>query len=153
MGMKRNLASRLNSATVHVGRALRAGADTHGLAAEQRSALSVIYFAGPMRMGALAAAERVGAPAMTRTVLILEAAGLARRGRDPNDERAVLVSVSRKGAETVAKGRDDRVRRIAAALRVMPAESRRRLRASVGDLETLIETLEAQARGEAKAIA
>ena len=151
--MKRSLASRLNSATVHVGRALRASADTHGLAAEQRSALSVIYFAGPIRMGALAAAERVGAPAMTRTVLILEAAGLARRGRDPNDERGVLVSVSRKGAETVAKGRDDRVRRIAAALRVMPAESRRRLRASVGDLETLIETLEAQARGEAKAIA
>jgi len=151
--MKRSLASRLNSATVHVGRALRASADTHGLAAEQRSALSVIYFAGPIRMGALAAAERVGAPAMTRTVLILEAAGLARRGRDPHDERAVLVSASRKGAETVAKGRDDRVRRIAAALRVMPAESRRRLRASVGDLETLIETLEAQARGEAKAIA
>ncbi|TMC37474.1 MAG: MarR family transcriptional regulator [Chloroflexi bacterium] len=151
--MKRSLASRLNSATVHVGRALRASADTHGLAAEQRSALSVIYFAGPIRMGALAAAERVGAPAMTRTVLILEAAGLAHRGRDPHDERAVLVSASRKGAQTVAKGRDDRVRRIAAALRVMPAESRRRLRASVGDLETLIETLEAQARGEAKAIA
>ena len=151
--MKRSLANRLNSATVHVGRALRVAADSPGLAAEQRSALSVVYFAGPIRMGALAAAERVGAPAMTRTVLILEAAGLVRRSRDPNDERAVLVSVTRKGAETVSKGRDDRVRRIAAALRVMPAESRRRLRASVGDLETLIETLETQARGEARAIA
>ena len=151
--MKRSLASRLNSASVHVGRALRLGTDTHGLAAEQRSALSVVYFAGPIRMGALAAVERLGAPAMTRTVLILEGAGLVRRSRDPQDERAVLVSVTRKGAETVAKGRDDRVRRIAAALRVMPADSRRRLRAAAGDLELLIETLEAQGRAEARQIA
>jgi DNA-binding MarR family transcriptional regulator len=151
--MKRNLASRLNSATVHVGRALRVGTETYGLGAEQRSALSAAYFAGPLRMGALAAMERVGAPAMTRTVLILEAAGLVRRSRDPQDDRAVLVSVTRKGAETVAEGRDDRVRRIAAALRVMPADSRRRLRAAVGDLETLIEKLEAQARAEARQIA
>ena len=151
--MKRSLASRLNSATVHTARALRVAADSLGLAAEQRSALSVVYFAGPIRMGALAAAERVGAPAMTRTVLILESAGLVRRSRDPLDDRAVLVAVTRKGGETVAKGRDDRVRRIAAALRVMPAESRRRLRAGVGDLELLIETLEAQARSEVQKIA
>src|SRR5439155_24494023 len=96
--MKRTLASRLNSATVHVGRALRAGADTHGLAAEQPSALSVTYFAGPLRMGALAAAERVRAPSQTRTVLIPWAAGLERLGRYPNNALAVLAPITLTGS-------------------------------------------------------
>ena len=140
--MKQDLARRLNSATVHIGRALRRPSLGEELAAEQRSALSVVFFAGPIRMGALAAAERVGAPAMTRTVAILERAGLVRRAVDPADERAVLIRPSARGARLVREGRDERVRRIAAALRRMPATSRSRLAAAVGDLEALVETLD-----------
>jgi len=140
--MKRGLAWRLNSATVHVGRALRTGADPLGLAAEQRSAMGVVYFAGPIRMGALATAERVGAPAMTRTVAILERAGLVRRRTDGRDGRATLVEATKKGADLVRRGRDDRVRRIDAALRAMPAGARARLAAAAPELERLIEVLE-----------
>src|ERR671936_2010274 len=102
--MKRSLADRLNSATVHVGRALRGGLDAYGLAAEQRSALGVVVFAGPIRMGALAAAERVGAPAMTRTVEILERAGLVRRKPDGADGRALPVEANAPGADAARKG-------------------------------------------------
>ena len=140
--MKRDLATRLNSATVHIGRALRRHVAGEPIATEQRSALSVVFFAGPIRMSALAAIERVGAPAMTRTVGILERGGLVRRRIDPADERAVLVEPTATGARMVREGRDDRVRRIAAALRRMPPASRARLAAAAGDLELLVETLE-----------
>ena len=58
--MKQRVAWRLNSATVHIGRALRRDQAPGPLAAEHRSALGVVHFAGPIRMGALATAERVG---------------------------------------------------------------------------------------------
>jgi len=104
--------------------------------------MGVVYFAGPIRMGALATAERVGAPAMTRTVAILERAGLVRRRTDGRDGRATLVEATKKGADLVRRGRDDRVRRIDAALRAMPAGARARLAAAAPELERLIEVLE-----------
>lgn len=140
--MKRDLATRLNSAAVHMNRALRRPVGAEELAAEHRSALGVVAFAGPIRMGALAAAERVGAPAMTRTVGILEAAGLVRRRGDPADERAVLIEPTPTGSRMVREGRDDRVRRVAAALRRMPPASRARLAAAADDLELLVSVLE-----------
>ena len=140
--MKPDLANRLNSATVHIGRALRKPSGGEGLAAEHRSAMSVVFFAGPIRMSALAAVEGVGAPAMTRTVAILERAGLVRRRTDPADERAVLVEASAAGARLVREGRDARVRAIASALRRMPAASRARLAAAADDLELLVSELE-----------
>jgi len=149
--MKRDLATRVNSVTVHIGRALRRPEAGEALAAEHRSALGVVYFAGPIRMGTLAAAERVGAPAMTRTVGILERAGLVRRETDSADSRAVRIHTTAKGARFVSEGRDERVRRIAAALRRMPRPARARLAAAVGDLEALITELERAGRQRPKA--
>ncbi|HKW78662.1 MAG TPA: MarR family transcriptional regulator [Candidatus Limnocylindria bacterium] len=149
--MKGNLATRLNSATVHIGRALRKEAVPSPVAAEHRSALGVVYFAGPIRMGALAAAERVGAPAMTKTVAILEREGLVRREVDRSDERAVLIRATRKGAARVREGRDERVRRIDRALRRMTPGARARMAAAVGDLERLIDVLELENRAAARA--
>src|SRR5438067_2032276 len=51
--MKRDLATRLNSATVHMNRALRRPGAGEDLAAEHRSALGVVFFTGSIRMGAL----------------------------------------------------------------------------------------------------
>lgn len=140
------MATRLNSATVHIGRALRKDLGPSPLAAEHRSALSVVYFAGPIRMGTLAAAERVGPPAMTKTVAILEREGLVRRAPDPADERAVLIRATRKGAAKVSAGRDERVRRIDRALARLAPIARRRVAAAVGDLEELIDVLERENR-------
>jgi len=139
--VRKSLETRLNSACVHINRALRRESEPVGLAAEHRSALGVVYFAGPMRMGRLAATEIVGAPAMTRTVAILEAAGLVRRARDPNDDRATLITVTPKGSRLVTEGRDERVRRIGQALGRLSPDARARLARAVGDLEDLVRLL------------
>ena len=144
--MKPRLAARLNSATVHIGRALRKDAPPGPIAAEHRSALGVVYFAGPIRMGALAAAERVGAPAMTKTVAVLGRAGLVTREGDPGDDRATLIRATRRGAAAVTSGRDERVRRLERALRRLSPGARVRVAAAIADLEELIELLERENR-------
>ena len=112
------------------------------LPVEHRSALGVVFYLGPIRMGALAAAEHVGASAMTRTVAILERDGLVRRQTDPADVRAVLVTATRKGARLVKQGRDERVRRIDRGLARLSPGARRRIASMVGDLERLLDVLE-----------
>lgn len=144
--MRRTLAGRVNSAAVHLNRALRRDQAPVPLAAEHRSALGVVYFAGPIRMGALAAAERVGAPAMTRTVAILEREGLVTRVRDRSDERAVLIRTTRKGAALVREGRDEREQRIERALRRLAPDARERISTAIGDLERLITVVEREGR-------
>ena len=143
---KAPLATRLNSATVHIGRALRKDSQPAVLAAEHRSALSVVVFAGQIRMGALATAERVGAPAMTKTVALLEREGMVRRTSDPDDDRAVVIRATRRGVRAVREGRDERVRRIERALAQLGPDARRRVAAAIGDLEAVVEVLEQENR-------
>lgn len=63
-----------------------------GLTAPRLSALSVVVFRGPLTLGALAAAEQVRPPTMTRLVAALEADGLVAREPDPRDGRGTLVT-------------------------------------------------------------
>lgn len=81
------------------------------------SALSVLVFGGPMRIGQLAVIEQVSAPAITKTVTALEATGLARRSRSTQDRRVVLVSATAKGRALLERGRGARVRVVAELLR------------------------------------
>ena len=113
-----------------------------GLAAEHRSALSVVAFIGPIPIGALARSERVTAPAMTKTVGILEAAGLVRRQTDPQDGRRVCVSATPAGVEMVRKGRDERVAKIRQGMKRLTAEQAGRLAAGVASLERVVADLE-----------
>jgi DNA-binding MarR family transcriptional regulator len=139
------LAQRLNSATVHLMRALRQDRPSVGLAAEHSSALGVVVFAGPISIGALARSERVGAPAMTKTVGILATAGLVTRERDPGDARVVRVRATRKANELVLRGRDQRVVRIGKALQALSHTETARLEAAIGTFEKLVRDLEAEA--------
>jgi DNA-binding MarR family transcriptional regulator len=137
-----DLARRLNSATVHLMRALRQDPAPSGLAAEHRSALGVVVFGGPISIGALARAEGVGAPAMTKTVGILERAGHVTRERDAADARVVNVRPTRKAKELVLRGRDQRVVRIGKALAAIGPGETARLAAAIGTLERLVNDLE-----------
>ncbi len=83
---------------------------------------------------------------MTKTVAILEREGLVRRGRDPKDTRAVVIRATRRGSSQVTRGRDERVRRIDAALTQLPVAARVRIAAVLDDLEELIDLLERQNR-------
>ena len=140
----RELARRLNSAAVHLMRALRSGPARSGLAAEHQLALTAIVFSGPLSIGTLARREGVGAPAMTKTVGILERQRLVRRTRDATDARVVQVHATAAGRRAVLRRLDGRVVRIARALTELDRSDLRALDAAIGSLERLVVDLESR---------
>ena len=111
-----DVADRLHSAALHLLRRLRIEDDILGVSPPRLSALSVVVSAGPLAIGALAAAEGVAAPTMTRLVDGLERDGLVRRRRDPADARGVLVEATPAGKRVLTRGRAQRVQSLAATL-------------------------------------
>ena len=121
------VADRLHSAAIHLLRSLRREDDAVGLSAPRLSALSVVVFAGPVTLGALAAAEQVRPPTMTRLVQALEAEGLVTRHPDPADGRVVRVAATARGRRLLAAGRARRVAALARRLAALPPAERRAL--------------------------
>ena len=111
------VADRLHSAALHLLRRLREQDDALGISPPRLSALSVVVYAGPIGVGALAAAEGVTAPTMSRLVDGLERDGLVAREPDPTDARGVLVRATAKGARALRRGRSRRVETLARGLR------------------------------------
>jgi len=116
------VADLLHSAALHLLRRLRAEDDALGVSPPRLSALSVVVVAGPIGIGALAAAEGVAAPTMTRLVDGLERDGFVRRRPDPLDARGVLVEASPSGRRVLTKGRRQRVRTLAEGLTALSPE-------------------------------
>ena len=116
------VADRLHSAALHLLRRLRTEDDALGVSPPRLSALSVVVFAGPIGIGALATAEGVAAPTMTRLVDGLERDGLVRRRPDPADARGVLVEPTATGKRILTKGRRQRVRTLAEGLAGLTSE-------------------------------
>ena len=135
------LARRLNSATVHLMRAVRGGVAS-GLAAEHQTALVAVVYGGPISIGDLARREGVGAPAMTKAVGVLERSRLVRRTRDRADGRVIRVAATAAGKRFVLRGRSRREQRIARALEDLQASDRELLARSIGALERLVADLE-----------
>ena len=133
-----DLADRLHSSAIHLLRRLRREDDASGLPAPQLSALSVIVFAGPVTLGALAQAEQVRPPTITRLVDKLEAAGLVDRVPDPVDRRISRVEATPKGVKLLHDGRRRRVASLAASLRELPAKERSALAKAVPILEKVV---------------
>ena len=104
-----HIADRLHSAAIHLLRRLRAADEALGISAPRLSALSVLVFAGPMRIGELARIEQVEPPTMTRLVDGLVRDGLAIREPDPDDARAVRVRATPTGTRTLHRGRAQRL--------------------------------------------
>src|SRR2546430_7751897 len=93
----RAIADRLHSAAIHLLRRLRVEDRAMGLTAPRASALSVLVFRGPVTMSALADAEQVRRPTMTRLVDGLERRGLVRRGSHAEDGRVPPVDATAAG--------------------------------------------------------
>jgi DNA-binding MarR family transcriptional regulator len=118
------VANALHSAAVHLLRGVRKEDERSGIGPARLSALSVLVFAGPMRLTDLARTEQVRPPTMTRIVTGLEAAGLIRRGVHEGDARAVRLEATSRGIKLLQDSRRRRVDRLAAALRALtPAET------------------------------
>ena len=134
------VANRLHSAAIHLLRRVRTTDDTMGLSGPAGSALSVVVFGGPITLGALAAAEHVKPPSITRLVRDLEAAGLVTREADPADRRIQRVRATAKGRRVLEQGRARRVAMLTAALERLPAAELRALEAAVDILEGIVRT-------------
>jgi DNA-binding MarR family transcriptional regulator len=111
-----SVANRLHSAAIHLLRRARRVDTESQLPAPQLSALSVIVYAGPLTLGALANAEQVRPPTMTRLVGALEDRGLVTRQPDPDDRRVVRMVATAKGRRILEQGRDRRIAAIAGDL-------------------------------------
>jgi len=117
-------ASELNSAAIHLLRALRATDRAAGLTPARLSALSVLVFGGPSPLGRLARTEDVAGPTMTRIVDGLCDLGLAERRPHPDGGRLVLVAATAEGERVMRAARQARIDTIVAALRALPAADR-----------------------------
>ena len=135
----RSVADRLHSAAIHLLRRLRREDEAMGLTAARASALSVLVFGGrPVTLGALAQAEQVSAPTVTRLIVGMERDGLARREPDPNDGRVVWVHATAKGARLLHAGRRRRVAVLEADLAALAPAERATLAAATGILERVL---------------
>ena len=118
----RAVADRLHSAAIHLLRRLRVEDKAMGLSAPRASALSVLVFRGPVTMSALAEAEQVRRPTITRLVDGLERRGLVRRVNHPDDGRVQLVEATAAGKRLLHKGRARRVERLRRGIAHLAAE-------------------------------
>jgi DNA-binding MarR family transcriptional regulator len=117
------VANRLHSAAIHLLRRVRTEDDGMGLTAPLASALSVIVFGGSLSLGALARAEQVRPPTITRVVAQLERLGLVARESDPDDGRVQRVRATAKGRKVLEAGRARRVASLTALIDALgPAE-------------------------------
>jgi DNA-binding MarR family transcriptional regulator len=121
-GRQTDVADALHSAAIHVLRAVRQEDERTGIGPARLSALSVLVFAGPMRLTDLARLEQVQPPTMTKIVAGLEEGGLVRRRRDANDARALRLEPTARGTKLLQEGRRRRIARLASAFRGLSAQ-------------------------------
>jgi DNA-binding MarR family transcriptional regulator len=137
-----SIAEELHSAALHLLRSLRRvdmGAD---LNAPRLSALSVVVFGGPISLGALAAAEQVRPPTMTRIVNALEQLGLVTKLRDPEDGRNISISATMKGKRTLIAGRNRRIRSLAARIERLNPRDRDTLQSAAAAIRKMMQASE-----------
>ncbi|HJR64115.1 MAG TPA: MarR family transcriptional regulator [Gemmatimonadaceae bacterium] len=131
------IADRLHSAAIHLLRRLRKEDTRTGLSAPRLSALSVVVFGGPLTLGALAAAEQVRPPTMTRLVDALERLGLVTRRPDPEDGRQILIEATPKGKAVMMAGRARRVASLARAVARLESKEKETIERAADILERL----------------
>ncbi len=136
-------ANALHSLAIHLLRRARLADRRTGLSPERLSLLSVLAFAGPQTVGALALMEGVSAPAISRIASSLEKLGLARRERGEEDAREVRLSATAKGKRLMEEGRRRRIALIAEDLKGLG----RRDLAVLGAIPALLQRLKSGRRG------
>jgi DNA-binding MarR family transcriptional regulator len=106
---RQDVADRLHSAALHLVRMVRTVDAEMGLSPARASALSVLVFGGSLTVGALAEAEGVRSPTMTRLVSGLESDGLVRKSGAADDRRQVVVEATVAARRLLEDGRRRRV--------------------------------------------
>ena len=113
----------------------------HDLSRTAASVLAALRDHGPQRITALAASEAVAQPTMTTLVGRLERDGLVRRGGDPGDARAVLVTMTPDGLARLLRIREARAAAIEDRLAELDPDEREALSAALPALGKLAAVL------------
>jgi DNA-binding MarR family transcriptional regulator len=129
-------AARLRVAVLRLSRRLRKH-DLAGLTPSQLSTLSSVGKSGPIRLGDLAAAERIAPSTLTRLVNVLEDRGYLLRRPAPDDARAYLVTMTDSGNEVLERIRDEATSLLTDILRTLPPDQLTALEAALPALEQL----------------
>lgn len=117
-------ADRLHSAAIRLLRKVALEDKRSGIGPAQLSALSVLVFAGPKSLRALASAERVRPATMSRVVSGMQRAGLA-HVTPAQDRRSIRIEATPKGMRILQAARRRRVNHIARALSQLSAQELR----------------------------
>lgn len=105
----------------------------------QARLLSAIEDQGAARISDLAALDHCSQPTMTTQVRRLEGAGLVSRITDPADARAVLISITSKGTDVLARVRTDRAAVIDPYLERISDHDRQTLAEAVRVMRAILE--------------
>ena len=129
-------AARLRVAVLRLSRRLRKH-DLAGLTPSQLSTLSSVGKSGPVRLGDLAAAERIAPSTLTRLVNVLEDRGYLVRTPSPEDARAYLVTVTESGRNVLERIRDEATSMLTDILTTLTPDQLAALEAALPALEQL----------------
>ncbi len=128
--------TRLRVAIARLSRRLRKH-DLAGLTPTQLAALATVERAGPLRLGDLAAAERIAPSTLTRLVSALEDRGYVERRAVPGDARAWTLVVTSRGHEVLDRIRQENTILLADSLLTLSPDQLAVLAAALPALEQL----------------
>ena len=134
----RTLSGDLSLAIVRLARRLRGRRVSKVVSLTQLSALSTLHHEGPMTPGALASAERVQPPSMTRVIASLSDLGMVRREPHPTDGRQAIVTLADRGNEVITAEFDAREEWLSARIDELTRSERETLAAVVPIINKII---------------
>src|ERR1022692_2020264 len=133
-------AARLRVAITRMSRRLRKH-ELAGLTPTKLSALATVWQAGPVRLGDLAAAERIAPSTLTRLVSALEESGYVERRAVPGDARASTVAITPRGREVLERIKQESTVLLHASLLTLTEDQLAALAAALPALEQLAESI------------
>jgi DNA-binding MarR family transcriptional regulator len=132
--------TRLRVAIARLSRRLRKH-ELAGLTPTQLAALATVEQTGPLRLGDLAAAERIAPSTLTRLVSALEEHGYVQRRAVPGDARAWTLAVTERGHDVLDRIRQENTLLLADSLLTLSPEQLSALAAALPALEQLADAI------------
>ena len=136
--------ARLRVAIARLSRRLRKH-ELAGLTPTKLSALATVWQAGPLRLGDLAAADRIAPSTLTRLVSALEEAGYVERRAVPGDARASTVAITPRGREVLERIKQESTVLLGESLLTLTPGQLAALAAALPALEQLAEAIPGEA--------
>ena len=137
---------RLRRVVLSLARRLNAASVGEGLTPTQASVLSIVAFRGQLGLAELTEIEGLNPTMLSRVVGRLDAFGLIRRLRDPDDFRAARVEVTPEGTRAFERISAQRAEIISECVAELPPDQEAALIAALPALEKLSESLRSAAQ-------